>query len=158
MTSKEVQKMIILHEKELEKFGAMNTINFILDILYSYKQDLERLEKLEIENRNNEKVIKDSVALMNKNLELQQRLETLEKEKKEWKEYSFLLELSKQHEESKNEKLNKAIKLLKYLFDMDLELCSMTDEESIYLLSGDCYLKISSKAVDVDLLKEVLGK
>ena len=40
---------------------------------------------------------------------IKERLETLEKEKKEWKEYSFLLELSKQHEESKNEKLKKEI-------------------------------------------------
>ena len=44
------------------------------------KQALERLERLEIENRNNEKVIADGVKLMNRNLELQSRLETLEKE------------------------------------------------------------------------------
>lgn len=43
----------------------------------------ERLKQLEIESRNNEKVVADGVKLMNRNLGLQSRLEALEKENKE---------------------------------------------------------------------------
>lgn len=124
-------------------------------MLTNILKDLERLEKLE---SNSDKVIKDSVKLINKNLELQQRLEVLEKENEQLKGNENIVSNYAYSLKEENEKLKKAIKLLKYLFDMDLELCSTTDEESIYLLSGDCYIRISSKAVDVDLLNEVLGK
>ena len=42
-----------------------------------------------------------------------ERLDKLEKQNQELKEYSYLLELSKQHEEFKNEKFKKAINLIK---------------------------------------------
>lgn len=47
MTSKEVQKMIIDVENDIERFGGMIQFNYQLNILRSYKQDLERLEVLE---------------------------------------------------------------------------------------------------------------
>lgn len=47
MTSKEVQKMIIDVENDIERFGGMIQFYYQLNILRSYKQDLERLEKLE---------------------------------------------------------------------------------------------------------------
>lgn len=48
MTSKEVQKMIIDVENDIERFGGMIQFYYQLNILRSYKQDLERLEKLEM--------------------------------------------------------------------------------------------------------------
>lgn len=50
MTSKEIQEMIIDLEEQIERFGGMSQFNYQLDILKSYKQDLERLEVLEKEN------------------------------------------------------------------------------------------------------------
>lgn len=55
-------------------------------------------------------LLKDYNNLIKDHLELLERLEVLEKENKELKEYSFLLELSKQHEESKNEILKMSVK------------------------------------------------
>ncbi len=51
MTSKEVQEMIINFEEQIERFGEMITLTNQLSILKSYKQDLERLEALEKENK-----------------------------------------------------------------------------------------------------------
>lgn len=77
MNSKEALEIIIFrltsHEEDLE---LRETDKKAIEII---KQNLERLEKLEIENRNNEKVIKDSVKLINKNLELRQENEKLKK-------------------------------------------------------------------------------
>lgn len=46
MTSKEVQEMINVIEDQI-RFGIMNSLKAQLWVLKSYKQDLERLEKLE---------------------------------------------------------------------------------------------------------------
>lgn len=46
MTSKEVQEMINVIEDQI-RFGIMNSSKAQLCVLKSYKQDLERLEKLE---------------------------------------------------------------------------------------------------------------
>lgn len=51
MTSKEINDMIIDLENQIECFGGMSQFNYQLSILKSYKQDLERLEMLEIENQ-----------------------------------------------------------------------------------------------------------
>lgn len=85
MTSKEIQEMIIDFEKQIEQFGEMITLTNQLSILKSYKQDLERLETLE---NNSNKVIKDSVALMNKNLELQRENEKLKKKLDIYQKYT----------------------------------------------------------------------
>ena len=90
-------------------------------------------------------------------IELKERLETLESDLYKTSKIVTSLLNKNLALEQENEKLKKAIKLLKYLFDMDFELCSTTDKESVYLLSGDCYMRISSESVDVDLLNEVLG-
>lgn len=46
MTSKEVQEMINVIEDQI-RFGIMNSLKAQLWVLKSYKQDLDRLEKLE---------------------------------------------------------------------------------------------------------------
>lgn len=82
---------------------------------------------------------------------IKERLETLEKEKKEWKEYSFLLELSKQHEESKNEKLKKAIEIIKKNYTVRLEKL----EPYYHIVICGNIRRLSQQ--EYDLLKEVLG-
>lgn len=47
MTSKEIQEMINVIEDQIERFGPMNSLKVQLSVLKSYKQDLDRLEKLE---------------------------------------------------------------------------------------------------------------
>lgn len=78
MTSKEYIKAKLEYLKTYQP-----SCSFDIDMYEKTLQDLERLEQLEIENRNNEKVIADGVKLMNRNLELQSRLEVLENENKE---------------------------------------------------------------------------
>lgn len=51
MTSKEINDMIIDLENQIERFGGMSQFNYQLDILKSYKQDLDRLEVLELSNK-----------------------------------------------------------------------------------------------------------
>ena len=82
MTSKEVQKMIIDVENDIERFGGMIQFYYQLNILRSYKQDLERLEMLEKANNKivdeflelhyyNQKVLKTISILKNRfNLEI----------------------------------------------------------------------------------------
>lgn len=118
-----------------------------------YDLVLKNLERLEILERNSDKVIKDSVALMNKNLELQQRLETLEKENKELRKdniikYEYLIEAKN----NQIEKLKKALDILKG----KLELC-----ESIYsqVFNSNEYYILCNKTLtkeQFELLKEVL--
>ena len=86
------------------------------------KQALERLEVLE---RNSNKVIKDSVKLMNRNLELQQQ----------------------------NEKLKKAIRLLKLMFEFEVDV----ETETIYCCLGDVSLSGADLIEDFEELKEVLN-
>lgn len=83
MTSKEIQDMIIDLENQIKCFGGMSQFNYQLDILKSYKQDLERLEVLELSNKTldqicetqheeNEKLIKaieKELALLNERRE-----------------------------------------------------------------------------------------
>ena len=81
MNSKEylaqLEKTINTFEKnKLNEFGFSMSIEMAKDILNTFNQDLERLEVLE---RNSDKVIKDSVKLINRNLELQQENEKLKK-------------------------------------------------------------------------------
>ena len=146
MTSKE---QLIYYKQQCEEQA-----NYIIELK-------ERLETLEIENeqlKGNETIICDYAY------SLKQENETLNKALDIAKEDYTTTRINLDNAsarikdlEQENEKLKKAIKLLKYLFDMDFELCSTTDKESVYLLSGDCYMRISSESVDVDLLKEVLG-
>ena len=62
-----------------------------------------------------------------------ERLEMLEQENKEWKEYSFLLEISKQHEKSKSEKLKKQLDIYAKYTGVYFD-----EETSEYYISVDC--------------------
>jgi hypothetical protein len=171
MTSKEALKDIsylILQEVDNLKYKdlwkeALNTI----------KQDLERLERLEIENRNNEKVVADSVKLMNRNLELQGRLEMLEKENKELKglvdslnkeqilEVEMIFDL-----EIENEKLKKAIECMKKYYKIVVCECDFPIYEKVHTYTlGIRFHDWSEKSEgliehifkeEYELLKEVL--
>ena len=82
MTNKEALRTIAntkTNHIKSEKIGQPRIMYLVKEErkkeLECIKKDLDRLEVLE---RNSDKVIKDSVNLMNRNLELQQRLEMLE--------------------------------------------------------------------------------
>lgn len=64
------------NKEALESLVKIYEINKTTKQYKTIKQDLERLEVLE---RNSDKVIKDSVKLMNRNFELQQQNEKLKK-------------------------------------------------------------------------------
>ena len=83
-----------------------------------------------------------------------ERLEELETENQELKEYSYLLELSKQHEEFKNEKRKKAIKILKDYLNIEIDI----DSRTIITDVGDTSIVGATKddIEDLLLLKEVL--
>ena len=98
------------------------------------KQDLERLKTLE---SNSDKIIKDIVKLINKNLELQQRLEVLEKENEQLKGTENIVSNYAYSLKEENEKLKKALKIIKNKC-YSLQLTEATDEE-------------------FNLIKEVLG-
>lgn len=153
MTSKKVLERLnnfISREKHIN--SERNKI--INEYINTIKQDLERLEKLEIENRNNEKVVSDSAKLINKNLELQARLETLEKENRELKE---TIEIRKQMNinlidfgtklKQENEKLKKAI-------ENEIELLIERRETFWFTDSYDEYAVVNEI---IEELKEVLG-
>lgn len=119
------------------------------------KQDLERLKVLE---SNSNKVIKDSVALINKNLELQQRLEELEKENQElWYNVSkqaYLLN-SKHIDSPFIERYQKAIEILKKIFDFEVKQGQYPINEYYFV----DYFRANDTEVSkeqFDLLKEVL--
>lgn len=126
--------------------------------------------KLEIANKNNEKVIEDGVKLMNKNLELNNKIEQLEKENQELKEK---LEISQKANKElsftanayakaqkpyieKIQKLEKAIEILKERFNFKFN----DEDKVIYLFIKGLSLHIYSWCIksqqEYELLNEVL--
>lgn len=153
MTSKEYIKAKLEYLIRYEP-----SLSFDIDMFEQVLKDLDSLEVLE---SNNEKVIKDSVKLINKNLELQQRLEALEKENKELKE---IIEIRKQMNinlidfstklKQENEKLKKAIEILKDY----IAVSTRRNEKFEYIpciYSFGLNKDISQQ--EYELLKEVLG-
>ena len=90
-----------------------------------YNSLVKEIEQLETTNRNNEKVVADGVKLLNRVLELQARLEALEKENIELRQevsgledYSYDVDcekelLKKEKERQMEEDLNEELKTLK---------------------------------------------
>lgn len=119
-----------------------------LSYLYDLFENITRIDYVPMEYRKEIKQLlikayKDGNQEFEKIHEKLKRLEQLEKENQELKEYSFLLELSKQHEESKNEKLKNAIEIAKNIIDW---------KHKIYYWYEHNFI---TKA-EYDLLKEVL--
>lgn len=74
MTSKEINDMIIGFEKQIEQFGEMITLTNQLNILKSYKQDLERLEVLEQSNNTLAKITGNQLATIHILIEENEKL------------------------------------------------------------------------------------
>lgn len=146
MSSKEALEIIELilnnHSNMLEVNDKRN------ECLNVIKQDIERLEKLEIENRNNEKVIKDSVKLINKNLELKERLEVLEIENEQLKGNEDIVSNYAYGLKEENEKLKKAI-------EYEIELLI---ERRFNAYACDNYEVYNVIDAIIEELKEVLGE
>lgn len=154
MTSKEALQQI------MTIYGETNSLEGTYDLFKKIKKDLERLQELEVANRNNENVIADSVKLLNRNLELQSRLETLEKENKElWENIENYNHKFAEVERKKcdlileNEKLKKAFKILTQ---------RIVIKAHKNFLFGGRHLDIASTTMkltdeEYDLLKEVMN-
>ena len=111
-----------------------------------YKQEIDTikqcLERLKVVESNSNKVIKDSVALMNRNIELQQLLEI---ERQAYKNLKELYDIDTKSLLQQNEKLKKAIEILKkYLY--------LIMDDSGFIINADGYLTQQ----EYELLKEVL--
>ena len=89
MTSKEALEELVSIYNGIQ-YGIQYDVEDIIELFDIIKQDLERLEVLE---SNSNKVIKDSVKLINKNLELQQENEKLKKVISILKEHLHVKEL-----------------------------------------------------------------
>lgn len=143
MTSKEAYYILIQAwhgNKDTYDYPSFDDINEAFDTL---KQDLERLEALE---SNSDKVIKDSVKLINKNLELQARLEVLEIENQDLKDNEKIITDYGFNLIQENEKLKKVIEIYTKLSTIDKE-CTTS-----YLVRNGMITQ-----QEYELLKEVLG-
>lgn len=147
MNSKEALKEILLEARFIFDYKTINGKRYTpQDLINTIKQDLKRLEIL---NKNFDKTLKTSVDLINKNLELQARLEMLEKENKKLNfENQALrkgidLDLNAKLL-SENEKLKNAIEILKkYLFSP--------------IVNFDTFVTSNYDDAEINLLKEVLN-
>lgn len=97
------------HQEEL--ISTQEGLNHFLKI----KQDLERLEKLEIANKNNEGLVRENVDLINRNLKLQDELKKCQDTIKKWMKDNKQLIID-------NGKLKKAVDILKEKLDIKLEV------------------------------------
>ena len=76
MTSKEALN-ILWDELELYYSKHNDSVIHYWNLLEIIKEDLDRIEQLEIANKNNENLVKENVRLVNENLSLKDKLNTL---------------------------------------------------------------------------------
>lgn len=109
---------------------------------------LDRLEQLEIADRNNQNLVKTNVELVNKNLELQ-------KENQDLNAFADAYANAREELLIKNQNLEKVIAWLKNTFEIILD-------SKVRISDGtDCIqafpIDLKTNEVIYDLLKEVLG-
>lgn len=143
MNSKECLELAILeYEKETIDDENNQWVKNVLKGLKQIKQDLDRLEQLEIADKNNEGLVRENVELINRNLKLQDDYQKLkERFKKRAELCSEFAEYNRQYE-----------KVLDFLIDkLNLELKG----DRLYFLYNNQYLELDKEKEK--LMKETLG-
>ena len=143
MNSKECLELAILeYEKETIDDENNQWVKNVLKGLKQIKQDLDRLEQLEIADKNNEGLVRENVELINRNLKLQDDYQKLkERFKKRAELCSEFAEYNRQYE-----------KVLNFLIDkFNLELKG----DRLYFLYNNQYLELDKEKEK--LMKETLG-
>lgn len=151
------------------QYGIQYDVEDIIELFETLNKALDRLEQLEIADRNNQNLVKTNVDLVNKNLELQKENQDLKEKAKKYDELclhnvmgnqSFgddliqgILALNKRVIE-RNKKQVKVIAWLKNTFEITLD-------SKVRISDGtDCIqafpIDLKTNEVIYDLLKEVL--
>ena len=138
-------------DKELEKDWKKD--------IDAIKQALDRLEQLEIADRNNQNLVKTNVDLVNKNLELQKENQELKEEIQDLKDNETIVADYGIVLWNENEKSKKVIDILKNKANIRLHILKNTDGSKIYeieFILGYYSTIHEITQQEYDLLKEVL--
>ena len=123
------------------------------------KNALDRLEQLEIADRNNQNLVKTNVDLVNKNLELQKENQELKEEIQDLKDNETIVADYGIVLWNENEKSKKVIDILKNKANIRLHILKNTDGSKIYeieFILGYYSTIHEITKQEFDLLKEVL--
>lgn len=153
MTSKEfIKSQIVKLEDDLQHYTMVDIdrvkAKYIELEIKDYKQVLQDLERLEVLERNSDKVIKDSVALMNRNIKLQKENISLNR-------INNLLQDRIEILTQGNEKLKKAIEIIKIKY-VDTQVLINAKNLDFYNNNPNCIYALTQQ--EYELLNEVLSE
>lgn len=113
------------------------------DDIETLQELVDKVEQLEIANKNNEGLVRENVDLINRNLKLQDELKRCQDTINKWMNDNKQLIID-------NGKLKQAIKILKNKFEITID----KDKDNTYWLENEDYCKYITQE-EYELLKEV---
>lgn len=134
-------------------------LNYVIGLSGIILKALDRLEQLEIADRNNQNLVKTNVDLVNKNLELQKENQELKEEIQDLKDNETIVADYGIVLWNENEKSKKVIDILKNKANIRLHILKNTDGSKIYeieFILGYYSTIHEITQQEYDLLKEVL--